>query len=74
MGRPQPNGGLTGAPGPWGGGGDGQIRNLKGTGFPKRDRNDYDAQRGCNERKDYPAKTTVSQAAGRLKGESAVNP
>ena len=74
MGRPQANGGLTGTPGPWGGGGKDGIKNLSGKGFPKNDRNDYDSQRACNEWNDYPYRSTVKQARGPLKGESAVNP
>ncbi len=73
MGRPQPHGGVgkSGGTPHWGGA---KVTKHDSSGFPKSGGNDYDAQRGCNERKDYSYRGTVRQAAGPLKGEGSVNP
>jgi hypothetical protein len=76
MGRPRPDGGTSGGDQNTSWGGAGRNVKLKSSGFPKGKANDYDAQRGVNERTMHygPVKTSVTQAKGPYKGESAVNP
>lgn len=78
MGRPRPDGGCSGGDQNTSWGGAGRNVKLKSDGFPKGSKNDYNEQRGINERTQHYGpvwiQKGVRQAAGPYKGQDAVNP